>query len=83
MTTPTIHTNGTSRARLLDDVLEPRAYLLRAIHALESAGPNGRDYYPQGADALKAAQAEHSARVTKLRAVYDELGALSEAISES
>lgn len=83
MTIPTIHTNGTSRERLLDNALDARAYLLKAIHELEGNGPNGRDYYPQGPDALKLAQQEHGARIATLRGVYAELGFLAEAISNA
>jgi hypothetical protein len=45
---PTIHTNGTSRERLLDGYSAARAKVRAAITALESELKfNGRDYYPK------------------------------------
>jgi hypothetical protein len=49
---PTIHLNGTSRESLMEDLLGAYHALTEAIAALGRACPNGRDYYPQGNDAL-------------------------------
>ena len=80
---PTIHLNGTSKQALLDQVLDAAHAVQDAIKALENATPNGRDYYPQGADAIKLAIAEHTARVTKLKEVFGELAKLAIHISDS
>ena len=77
MMKPTIHNNGTSRQELLDQVLEAAHRIEDAISALAKAVPNGRDYYPQGPDAIKTAVAEHSERIAKLGEVLDDMRALS------
>lgn len=82
MTKPTIHMNGTSLDRLME-------YNQRAINALQEAletmaqtGPNGRDYYPQGPEAMQAAQAEHYARMLKVQEVMRELNEIGEYLGE-
>jgi len=47
------------------------------------ASPNGRDYYPQGPGAIRQAEAEHQARIDKVRAVQQEIYDLMEAICDS
>ena len=80
---PTIHLNGTSKQSLLDQTLDAGRAVQAAIKALENASPNGRDYYPQGADAIKLAIDEHAARVNKLKEVFDDLTTLAIRISDS
>ena len=82
MTLPTIHMNGTSAADLLEDNCKAGCAIQAAIRALEHAGPNGRDYYTQGPQALRAAQDEHQARVEKLAGVLAELQAMADYIVE-
>jgi hypothetical protein len=53
-----------------------------AIDKLSEAGPNGRDYYPQGDDAFREAQKEHASRLQRLQSVYKELEDLILAIDE-
>jgi hypothetical protein len=81
MTVPTIHMNGTSRNRLLDDICEATDALERAYQAIKRCAPNGRDYYPQGPEALTTATNEHMDRLRKVEAVQSELNALAEAIA--
>lgn len=81
MMVPTIHLNGTSKERLLDALEEAYAAIHTAIEKLGETAPNGRDYYPQGPDALFKAQEEHFARMQKLEDVRRELQELAEAIS--
>ena len=83
MMVPTIHLNGSPGERLLDEVREAGNAIDRAIHALADAAPNARDYYPQGADAYQAADAEHRSRLHRLVSVRDELAALSEVIADA
>jgi hypothetical protein len=81
MMTPTIHLNGTSRDALLEQATDAGNAIRQAMKAVEDAEPNGRDYYPQGSDALSKAQKEHVARLVKLRSVYDEYAAIAEDIA--
>jgi hypothetical protein len=76
MTTPTIHTNGTSARALCEAYGKARMALEAAMELHAEAAPNGRDYYPQGQAAMAAARGEHVARAVRLNAVRDELLAL-------
>lgn len=77
---PSIHMNGTSQHDLLDQYAKARAALRAAILALQDAAPNGRDYYPQGSNAIGKAIEEHRARLTSLENVHDELGTIMDAV---
>src|SRR6478672_1946088 len=77
---PTVHRNGTHGPDLLELQLDARSAILDAIKALQTAGPNGRDYYPQGPDAIQLAIAQHSDRLALLNRVYNELSQIAEAI---
>jgi len=55
---PTIHHNGTSAQALYDQAIDVARAARQLLTAMQSAWPNGRDYYPQGEDALKVASAE-------------------------
>ena len=55
MKPPTIHLNGTSRQSLLDAATEARSAVDEAEIKLREVWPNGRDYYPQGQDAIRHA----------------------------
>jgi hypothetical protein len=78
--TPTVHLNGTAGDVLLSQVEGAGAALRKALNAIEDAGPNGRDYYPQGPNAIETARREHASRVERVRAVLDEFEAMHEAI---
>ncbi len=73
MMLPTIHSNGTGRQTLSVGYYQAQDAVRKAIEALNAIEFNSRDYYPQGADAWKLAQAEQYARVEKLSAVRAEL----------
>jgi hypothetical protein len=73
MMIPTIHINGTGRADLLLQYQQAIAALALAQKALQSACPNGRDYYPQGDRAIIQALDEHHERLAKLSDVMTEL----------
>lgn len=79
---PTIHLNGTSRESLIEATCNAADKLRDALDTLRQMGPNGRDYYPQGPDALHKAVDEHLARMGKVQAVLDELEAFVNAIPE-
>jgi hypothetical protein len=80
MMKPTVHLNGTSAGDLFEQLSEALSALRAAETKLQSAAPNGRDYYPQGPDAIHKAQEEHYARCIKLRDVINDLSELQEHI---
>ena len=73
MKTPTVHLNGTSRQALLDGYSEAHRLLEEARKAMAETAPNGRDYYPQGPDAIRLATIEHGERMAKIEALMDDL----------
>lgn len=83
LTLPTLHSNGTSKERLIDALCDARNALDAAYKALKLTAPNGRDYYPQGPDALIAAVADHSRRMIMVDTVIRELDDLTIAIDQS
>lgn len=82
MVLPTIHLNGTPKNRLIDGLCEVSEALDAAFAAMKRAGPNGRDYYPQGPDALPAAIDEHNDRMRRLDAIKSEVDVLINAIHD-
>lgn len=82
MQLPTIHLNGTGKSALIEDLCNASAALDDAYQALKRTAPNGRDYYPQGPDALAQAEREHMARLRALDAIKAEVDALTIAIDE-
>lgn len=83
MRKPTIHLNGTSRQRLLDDLTAAADAMREAHRAVCNASPNARDYYPQGSDAFGAADDEHRARLARLESVLAELNELTVHVYEA
>jgi hypothetical protein len=77
MTYPTIHMNGTDARDLLAGYTEAIAALNAAFDKLNQTAPHGRDYYPQGDDAINQAIAEHSERQRKVYQVLKELELLA------
>ena len=80
MVTPTVHLNGTSAEELMRLFADAGAAVQTAMKAVEDAGPNGRDYYPQGPGMLTVAIGEHVDRIGKLNSVYKDLVALHDAV---
>ena len=80
---PTVHVNGTAYEVLLEQHLNAASTVRKAIEALGQAAPNGRDYYPQGPAAIRAAMEQHVQRVRRLQSVYDELERMAELIAEA
>jgi hypothetical protein len=78
MILPSIHINGTSRGDLFDRYMDAMMAVEAAIDAVAKTWPHGRDYYPQGDDALQQAQAEHQDRLKRLHAVALELNTLTD-----
>lgn len=80
MQKPTIHLNGSGRENLANQLRFAAEELDRAMVALRRAAPHGRDYYPQGDEAINVAISEHEARLAKLQSVHADLAELYEHI---
>ena len=78
MTFPTIHLNGSGAESLRDGYIAAGEALNDALRKLKETDPNGRDYYPQGDDAIRQASNEHCLRLNKLTHVIEEIQALAE-----
>ena len=76
---PTIHMNGTSKERLLEELNNCWSACDDAICAIRSAAPNGRDYYINPGS-LEAALDQHLNRMKRVSDVQDELGKLIEMV---
>ena len=77
MVKPTIHLNGTSASDLNAAYMSAWTAVNDAMFALAKCGPHGRDYYPQGDDAIVVAAREHRARMDMLRMVCSDLEELA------
>lgn len=77
---PSIHMNGTSKNELLEQLQTAYSAVDAAMLALANATPNGRDYYPQGPDAIRKAIIEHGERLAKLTTISKELETIALAI---
>ena len=77
---PMIHMNGTSADSLIEDLDAAYTAVGAALDAMRNVGPNGRDYYPLGPEAMEAAQTQHRDRAMRLQTVRDELEAIIGAI---
>lgn len=82
MMIPTIHLNGTSKEQLLRELEEILIALEGAKKKMEKQTIHGRDYYPQGHEALQAAVKEGIGRFQRLRSITREFEELYEKISE-
>jgi hypothetical protein len=79
---PALHSNGSSKQSLLDDVLDSRDALNKASALIARFGPHMRDYYPlpDGNAAYAKAKAEHESRLTRIKSIIDELTELADGI---
>jgi hypothetical protein len=70
---PSVHMNGDTREELLR--INRAAYdaATALIDALYEAAPNGRNFYPQGPDAMGKAVAQHHSRVNRAEGIKAEL----------
>lgn len=73
VTHPTIHLNGSAKSSLMKDYSRAYDALTTAQEELAKCGPNGRDYYPQGDNALRSAQNEHRERMIALDKITKEV----------
>jgi hypothetical protein len=79
---PSVHLNGTSAASLIDQYNTAARAVWTALREVEGAGPNQRDYYPQGDLAWTRAKAQHDVRLQALRRVANELREIADYVSE-
>jgi len=79
---PTVHLNGTSAGSLVEQYNTAARAVWTALREVEGAGPNQRDYYPQGDLAWTRAKAQHDVRVQALRRVVNELREIADYVSE-
>lgn len=79
---PSVHANGTSKGALIQQLSDAWDALEAARTALRQAAPNGRDYYPQGPDAIEQATAQHLDRLRRIDGVQDELQEMMRMIDE-
>jgi len=82
MRVPTIHMNGTPIERLQNEIEGASEAIYTAIEKLKNMTVHGRDYYPQGDEAITEAIQEHCVRIKKLSSVYDEIMKMNEAIQD-
>ncbi len=73
MVIPACHINGTSKRELVKQLGGARIAIDKAINALAAASPHGRDYYVQDDGAFRTAVKQHQDRLSRLRAVNQEL----------
>lgn len=82
MMIPTIHSNGDTQYTLYRQCSDALEAVRRAEAAIQNMIPNGRNYYPQGIDALGKAMSEHFDRRMGLVNVRQQLEAMLEAIAD-
>lgn len=80
MMTPTIHSNGTSKQNLLQELTEAHAAVGAAIAALRQVTVHGRDYYVQGPAAYPQAREEMDRRLASLGQIADDLTEMYHAV---
>lgn len=68
---PTIHSNGTSAKELEKNNMKALEGIAVALEAIHDAAPNGRDYYPQGPEAIQTAIKEFSQHAQALHAARE------------
>lgn len=77
---PTVHSNGTGKKNLLEEVEAAHTKLVEAMSALRQMTVHGRDYYVQGPHAYGQARTEMDARLAALQQVEDDLREMHYAI---
>lgn len=78
---PTIHPNGTPHERLVEQLSNAVHALDDALKAIAEAEPNGRDFYPQGPDAIGHALEQHRQRLRAVHQVRNDYYKLWESIA--
>ncbi len=79
---PIVHLNGTSKEDLLQQYLDAGHALQAALEAMRGSYPNGRDYYPVGADGYQQARNRWDAHLAHVREALAECQATAEHIAD-
>ena len=82
MRVPTIHLNGTSQESLLSEAKHAFDSVQSAIQAVSQITVHGRDFYPQGGEAIEAAMLAHADVLLRLRDTNAELLAYALSIQD-
>jgi len=78
---PRVHLNGTSKGELMKQLAEVEEAVVTAIHAVDRATPQARDYSVIDDDAITRARNAHYARILKLEEVLAELQQIQEGVA--
>ena len=79
---PTIHSGGTSKDELLNQLHIAASAVAKAIECVSDATPHGRDYYTQPDNKYVLARDQHAARIERLRSTWQELHEMYEALED-
>jgi hypothetical protein len=77
---PMVHSNGTSKEELMQQLLDAHHALTEALGAMGRASPHGRDYYVMGNETLTKAGDDHRARIAKLVEVIEEIEEIAQGV---
>ena len=79
---PTIHLCGSDPDVLIAGYSAAVMALKGALDALQNCRPNARDYFPQGAGAVYAADHEHTVRIELVQSVMRECYEILEHVAD-
>lgn len=82
VTIPTVHLNGDTREELVKQNMAVYRAAGKLLEALGEAGPNGRNFYVQGPQAMKHATDEHVARLAAVEKIQREMEEIVLALQE-
>jgi hypothetical protein len=82
VTVPSVHMNGTKDFDLLNQLVGAVEGLRLAQRNLMLAAPNGRDYYPQGQEAMQRVMDQHERRCQDLHRMLTELEEMRDHVQE-
>jgi hypothetical protein len=80
MITPTIHMNGDTAKTLTGQWKAVYTASNALLEALRLARPHGRNFYPQGEQAISIAQNEHQQREQAVLTIVEDIGKMMKAI---
>jgi hypothetical protein len=77
---PTIHSGGTSKEELLNQLHIAASAVAKAIECVSDATPHHRDYIAQPDNNYGLARDQHADRMERLRSTWQELHEMYEAL---
>lgn len=83
MRVPTIHLNGTGPETLLGEARHALESVQTAAQAIREITVHGRDFYPQGNDAIVDAMAARNSILQRLAMIEGELVAYALAVTDA